>query len=303
MMMNKKFMILSSFMTFMLVAELAYASVPQDKIKDKSKSEMIHEWLFVSYAEYENRLPVIEMGPQSTAIFNQSIKNEKSYVEYLNDLLSAVTPAIIDGSSEIATAPEDIMFNGSFLPIQGKSIQVIYDNIKTSDQAIGIVRPRLQPESVKQTFLALCKEGVYCVNQQGKIQKTINLFTQSEKNYPKLESFGDRWLLRPKEYKGTSPAIVCAPDISYAKTTQSITEIDEDKNVVARALFDGKSYPLDSVIDEKTYNELVIKITTLKSNILKNSTRDEAVELIKKMFLVNTDAWRKNIIKLKKIGG
>lgn len=195
-----------------------------------SASEQANEWTFVFKAVYE-KLPTAgatalvnvlstenkNIGPQAKAILTTSIQNKKTYAEYLQDLLSAVEPVVINASSEVVSAPETINLNREDKEIIGKNSKELYDLVMSENGSkfavIKNLERYLQPDQVKQDFMALCAENDYCMAQKTKIQEAISLFSQSNNTIKQPESFGDAWLIKPTEMKGTTKEVVIDPSL------------------------------------------------------------------------------------------
>ena len=289
-----------------LTGGLSSLAAPK-QVKMQSESETAGEWLFVEKSVYDNLVSskafpatIIyadgkKIGPQSKAILDQSVHNKKSYPEYLQALSGAVKPAAIQLSDEKISAPTEIKISGVDTNIQGKNIKDVYPLVKADVRVVGSLKSSLKPDAVKQNFLALCLEGDYCSVQVAKINHTIGLFNQQVKKYAKPVTFGDGWLLKKNEYKGISPSVTCAPDITFTKKNPT----NEDKNQLAQALLESKENPTDSLVNDTTYAQLLTKVTALHLPKKTDAEKESAVRLIEAMFLTNTGNWAKNIDNLK----
>lgn len=197
------------------------------KIVIIAPSQQAHEWTFVFKDTYENGALAIAsplstqgtlIGQQAKAILDTAVAAQKSYVEYLKNLVVAVKPVDIKVSASQVVTPLEIVLNKEAVSIVGKNSKQLYDLVMTEQgdttSLIKNLERNLQPEQVKQDFMTLCAENEYCMTQKNKIQEAIALFDGSfdaKKAMKKPESFGDAWLVKANEYKGTCADIVIDP--------------------------------------------------------------------------------------------
>lgn len=197
------------------------------KIVIIAPSQQAHEWTFVFKDTYENGALATAsplstqgtlIGQQAKTILDTAIAHQKSYVEYLEVLVAAVKQADIKTSDSQVVMPLEIVVNKESVSIVGKNSKQLYDLVMTEQgdttSLIKNLERNLQPEQVKQDFMTLCAENDYCITQKNKIQEAIALFNGSfdaKKAMKRPESFGDAWLVKANEYKGTSVDIVIDP--------------------------------------------------------------------------------------------